>query len=643
MRAYFFLLSGGLLMLSAGVRAQGAGSDAETSGGDAVRMAATAMNIWKEGDESKALRWAYEEGVLWKGLESCWYNTGDARYYKYIQHFMDRLVDKEGNILTYKMEDYNLDNILCGRLLLLLYKVSNQEKYYKAAQVLRRQLREQPRTPEGSFWHKKRYTQQVWLDGLYMAQPFFAEWAATFHEDSAFNDIARQLVLIEKHTRDAKTGLLYHGWDASKQERWADKATGHSSNFWARAMGWYGMALVDVLDYFPVHHPGRKQLLAILDRYASAVAKVQDPSTGLWWDVLDKGGAPGNFPEASASCMFVYTLEKGVRMGWLPLSYRAVAKKGYAGVLKKFVNKGADGSEVLEGTVAVSGLGGQPYRDGSYAYYTGEKVVPNDPKGIGAFLLAAGEMEQLSTLGLGKGRTVLLDYYFNNEHKKDITGANVRYHYVWEDQANSGFSFWGTVFHRHGLRTDSLAVAPTAERLKKAAVYIIVDPDNEKESPAPNYPSPADIQAIYDWVKAGGALVLMSNDSANAEFTHFNKLAERFGIHFNLDDRNKVVGNNYEQGAFIMTGQDGIFKTTHKIYIKELSTLRLSGAARPRYTDKGDVIMATARIGKGTVFAVGDPWFYNEYLDGRKLPAEYENFNAANDLVKWIITEINAL
>ncbi|HVU57791.1 MAG TPA: glycoside hydrolase family 88 protein [Puia sp.] len=635
MRSYSFLLAG-LLVSSTCVHAQ-------TSGGDAVRMAGTVMNVWKDGDESKAPRWAYDEGVVWKGLESCWYNTGDARYYKYIQHFMDRLVDKEGNIPTYKLEDYNLDNILCGRLLLLLYKVSNQEKYYKAASLLRRQLQEQPRTAEGSFWHKKKYTQQVWLDGLYMAQPFYAEWAATFHEDSAFNDIARQMELIERHTRDIKTGLLYHGWDASKQERWADKATGHSPNFWARAMGWYGMALVDVLDYFPADNPERKKLLAILDRYAAAIARVQDPATGLWWDVLDKGGAAGNYPEASASCMFVYTLEKGVRMGWLPASYRAVAKRGYAGVLGKFVVNGADGSVSLAGTVAVSGLGGEPYRDGSYAYYTGEKVVPNDPKGVGAFLLAAGEMEQLPTLGLGKGRTVLLDQYFNNEHKKDITGAIVRYHYTWEDQANSGFSFWGTVFRRHGLRTDSLSVAPTAERLKKASVYIIVDPDNEKESPVPNYPGTADIQAIHDWVKAGGVLVLMSNDSANAEFEHFNKLASAFGINFNLDDRNKVVGDNYEQGAFVMTGQDGIFKTTRKIYIKELSTLRLSDPARARYTSKGDVIMATAKIGKGVVFAVGDPWFYNEYLDGRKLPAEYENFNAANDLVKWIITEINAL
>jgi unsaturated rhamnogalacturonyl hydrolase len=636
MKIYFSLLAGGLLMLSTGGYAQAPESDA-------VRMANTAMHIWKDGDGGKPSRWTYDEGVVWKGLESCWYNTGDARYYDYIQQSMDRLVDKDGNILSYKKEDYNLDNILCGRQLLLLYKVTNKAKYYKAASLLRRQLLEQPRTAEGSFWHKKRYEQQVWLDGLYMAQPFFAEWAATFHEDSAFNDIARQMVLIERHTRDARTGLLYHGWDASKQQRWADKATGHSPNFWARAMGWYGMALVDVLDYFPKDHPGRRQILAILNRYAAAISKVQDPATGLWWDVLDKGSAKKNYLEASASCMFVYTLEKGVRMGWLPVSYRAVAKKGYAGVLKKFVHSGGEGGTTLEGTVSVSGLGGDPYRDGSFAYYTGEKVVPNDAKGIGAFLLAAGEMEQLPTLALGKGRTVLLDYYFNNEHKKDITGATVRFHYVWEDEANSGFSYWGTIFHRHGLRTDSLAVAPTAERLKKAAAYIIVDPDDEKESPMPHYPSEADIQAIHDWVKAGGVLILMSNDSANAEFTHFNKLASAFGIHFNFDDHNKVIGNNYEQGAFIMTGQDGIFKTTHKIYIKELSTLRLSDPAKARYTDKGDVIMATARIGKGAVFAVGDPWFYNEYLDGRKLPAEYENFNAANDLVKWIITEINVL
>jgi unsaturated rhamnogalacturonyl hydrolase len=623
-----------LLLCNAAVRAQSPVAAQDVA---SARMAATVMTLWKDSGDIHP-RWTYDEGVIWKGLENCWYNTGDARYFKYIQHMLDRLVDKDGNILTYKLEDYNLDNILCGRLLLLCYKTTGQEKYYKAAALLRRQLKEQPRTEEGSFWHKKKYTRQVWLDGLYMAQPFLAEWAATFHEDSLFDDITRQFVRIEEHTRDHKTGLLYHGWDESKEEKWADKATGHSPHFWARAMGWYGMALVDVLDYLPADHPDRKTLLAILDRFAGAVQKVQDPASGLWWDVLDRPGAAGNYTEASASCMFVYTLAKGVRMGYLPPASLTAAKKGYAGIVKKFITTDAGGLVSLQGTVSVSGLGGQPYRDGSYAYYTSEKVVPNDPKGVGAFLLAADEMEQLPTMGMGKQRTVLLDYYFDNERRKDITGASVRYHYVWEDQNSSGFSLLGHIFRRHGFRTDSLAVAPTAANLKNAAVYIIVDPDNEKESPRPNYPGPAEIGAIYDWVKAGGVLVLMSNDSANAEFLHFNQLAEKFGIHFNMDNRNQVVGSNYEQGALVMTGQDGIFRTTRKIYIKELSTLRLNAPAKARFTDKGDVIMAVSQIGKGKVFAVGDPWFYNEYLDGRKLPAEYENFNAANDLVKWLIT-----
>jgi len=248
----------------------------------------------------------------------------------------------------------------------------------------------------------------------------------------------------------------------------------------------------------------------------------------------------------------------------------------------------------------------------------------------------------LPAFGQGKEKTVLLDYYYNNEHK-DSAGVRVRYHYTWEDKANSGFSLWGDIFRQHGLRTDSLPVAPTADGLKRASIYIIVDPDDERESPSPHYPAPADIRAVYNWVKAGGVLVLMSNDSANAEFSHFNKLAERFGIHFNLDDRNKVVGHNFEQGAFILPAGDSIFKTTHKIYIKELSTLRLSGPAKPHFTDHGDVIMAVAKIGKGTVFAVGDPWFYNEYISGKILPAEYENYNAANDLVKWLITQIKVL
>jgi len=632
-----FLLA---ILIGASATAQssgGASAGSTTRAADpAVAMASTVMQLWPDTGDSSSIRWTYDNGVIWKGLEGLWYNTGDARYFKYVQRQMDRLVDKEGNIRTYKLEDYNLDNVLCGRILLMLYGVTGQKQYYKAATTLREQLRQQPRTTQGGFWHKKKYTEQVWLDGLYMAQPFFAEYAATFHEDSVFDDIAGQFARIETNTRDGRTGLLYHGWDESKREKWADPKTGHSPNFWARAMGWYGMALVDALDYFPAMHPGRKTLEQILARYAEAIKKVQDPGTGCWWDILDKPGEKGNYLEASASCMFVYTLAKAARKGYLPASYRQTAEKGWQGIQKRFLTADASGRTNFEGTVSVSGLGGNPYRDGSYAYYIGEKVIPNDPKGIGAFLLAADEMQ----MPLPTGKTVLLDEYFNSEHHNDIIGTSVRFHYIWSELDNNGYAIWGHIFRKLGAHTDTLAVAPTAANLAKANIYIVVDPDNEKESPSPNYPSDADIDAIENWVKAGGTLVLLSNDSANCEFTHFNRLASRFGIQFNFDCYHKVTGNQFEMGAFPigpMTVQDGIFKTSNKIYIKELSTLTLTSPAKPVFTDAGHNIMAVASVGKGTVFAVGDPWFYNEYTDGRKLPADFGNYNAARDLAQWLL------
>jgi unsaturated rhamnogalacturonyl hydrolase len=395
------------------------------------------------------------------------------------------------------------------------------------------------------------------------------------------------------------------------------------------------MALVDVMDHLPANK--RQPLEQILTRYAAAIKKVQDPASGCWWDILDKPNEKGNYLEASASCMFVYTLAKAVRKGYLPESYRSISVKGWEGIQKKFFKDPAGASATLEGTVSVSGLGGNPYRDGSYNYYVGEKVVPNDPKGVGAFLLAADEM----AMQPATGKTVLLDEYFNNEHHKDpVTGADTRFHYIWNERDNNGYAIWGHIFNKLGARTDTLPVAPTAANLGKASVYIIVDPDNEKESPSPNYPSDADINAIESWVKAGGALVLMANDSANCEFTHFNRLGARFGIQFNFDDYHKVTGSQFEMGAFngvSMTAQDGIFPNTKKIYIKELSTLSLSGPAKSVFTDAGHNIMAVARVGKGIVFAVGDPWFYNEYTDGRKLPADFENYNAARDLARWLL------
>ena len=606
----------------------------------AAEMAKTVMTIWKDSMTSngRPARWTYDQSVILKGIEGLWRATGEKKYYDYIQKSMDLFVDDNGNIRTYRYDEFTLDNVAPGRNLLLLYNVTGKEKYLKAVQTLRKQLSEQPRTNEGGFWHKKVYPYQMWLDGLYMAEPFFGEYANTFHEDTIFNDIARQFILMEKNSVDKKTGLLYHGFDESRKQKWADKTTGHSPNFWGRAMGWYGMGLVDALETFPVNHPKRNDLIQILNRFAKAVSKVQDTKTGLWWDVLNMPGKEKNYPEASASCMFVYALAKGVRLGYLPQSCLVVAKKGYDGILKTFI-KEENGLTNLNGTVSVSGLGGNPYRDGSYDYYMSEKVVVNDPKGVGAFIQAANEMEMLPTVSYGKGKTVLLDNFFNNEWRKDATGTNIRYHYVWDDRMNSGFATLGDIFHSYGVQTKSLESAPDVKNLKDADIYIIVDPDTEKETAKPNYMNEMYANAIADWVKAGGVLFLMTNDAGNADLQHTNILASKFGVKFNEDNYNLVEGTKFEQGAVMVPANSQVFKTAKKVYLKEVSTLQMTPPATAVLTKEGKNIVAVAKYGKGSVFIVGDPWIYDEYADGRRLTPDFDNFKAAQDMVKWAVDQ----
>jgi unsaturated rhamnogalacturonyl hydrolase len=479
----------------------------------------------------------------------------------------------------------------------------------------------------------------MWLDGLYMGEPFYAEYSATFHDDKAFDDIARQFILMERHSRDGRTGLLYHGWDESKKQRWADQSTGRSPNFWGRGMGWYAMALVDTIDYFPSNHPQRTELVAILNRLARAITNYQDRTSGLWYQVLDKGSAKGNYFESSAASMFVYALTKGVRKGYLPVNYLRVAQRGYRSIVDRFVKTDANGQVNFEGTVSVAGLGGNPYRDGSYEYYLSEKVVTNDPKGVGAFLLAANEMEISETQSIGKGRTVILDSFFNNEMRKDSTGRLMPYHYKWDELPNSGFSLWGNIFRTFGLKTETLSVAPTLGNLRSTDIYIVVDPDTKEETENPNFVESQHIKAITEWVKSGGVLVLMGNDVGNAEFDHFNQLAKQFGIEFKKDSRNRVQGNEYATGRLVISPPHPIFKSARNLFLKEVSTLQLTGPARAVLEDHGDKIMAVSKVGKGTVFAVGDPWLYNEYTDGRRLPPDYDNYKAAVDLTRWLIEQ----
>ena len=338
--------------------------------------------------------WDYTAGVVLLAIEAVGRRTGEARFLDYVQRNMEAVILPDGTIRSYELSEFNLDQVNQGKVLFPLLERTQQPRYRQAAELLREQLRRHPRTSEGGFWHKQIYPHQMWLDGLYMAAPFLAQYAATFGEVRAFDDVARQLLLVARHTRDPLTGLYYHGWDESRTQAWANPQTGTSPGFWGRATGWYAMALVDVLDQLPANHPDRDAIVRVLQQLAEAVAAVQDPVTGLWYQVLDQPNRTGNYHEASASSMFVYALARGVRQGHLPERFLAIARRGHDGLVRYLVRPGADGLPSLNGIVQVSGLGGKQQRSGTFEYYVSEPVVADDYKGVGPFILASLELDR---------------------------------------------------------------------------------------------------------------------------------------------------------------------------------------------------------------------------------------------------------
>ncbi len=356
----------------------------------AVRMAESVMIR----DSDKYDEWDYVTGTVMRGFEELWLITGERKYYNFIRENVDAVIKEDGTIVDYQLDKYNIDEINEGRMLLFLHKETGDEKYKKALEIIRSQLNTHPRTSEGGFWHKKRYPYQMWLDGLYMGMPFYTEYSQLFNEPENYDDIVNQFILIEKYTRDPQTGLLYHGWDEKKEQEWADSETGLSQCFWGRGIGWYAMALVDVLDYLPEEHPGTNELQDIFRRLAKAIAKVQDKESNVWWQVLDKPSKEGNYLEASASSMFVYALAKGVREGYICDSYKTVAEKGYRGIIDQFITVDDRGIVSLNQICKTAGLGYG--RDGSFHYYAYEEdKVSNDGKGVGPFITASVEIHKL--------------------------------------------------------------------------------------------------------------------------------------------------------------------------------------------------------------------------------------------------------
>ena len=360
------------------------------------RMAQSEMQRFPEPwmiEKAKKPRWGYTHGLVVKSMLEEWKHTGDTAYYNYAKIYADSLIDTDGKIKTMKYLSFNIDNINAGKILFDFYEKTGDGRYKVAMDTLRKQLAEQPRTSEGGFWHKLVYPHQMWLDGLYMASPFMAQYGAEFNRPEWIDEAVKQFSLCHKHTYDAGTGLYHHAWDESKSQRWANPETGHSPNFWGRSIGWWFMALVDALDYIPEEHPGRADMISWIQGLADTLPKYQDKA-GLWYQVIDQPKREGNFPEASVTSQCMYAYAKAVNKGYIDAKYKAVAEKAFKGLKDKLLVENADGTLTLTRCCQVGGLGGHPYRDGSFEYYIGEKMRDNDAKATGPFIMGCIELNK---------------------------------------------------------------------------------------------------------------------------------------------------------------------------------------------------------------------------------------------------------
>lgn len=339
-------------------------------------------------------QWAYDYGVTWRGMEALYALTGEQKYVDYIRDAMDTFVDEEGHIRSYDYDTFNLDFICNGRQLLFLYKQTGEKKYLLAANTLREQLRHQPRTSDGGFWHKQCYPYQMWLDGLHMSAPFYTEYCLMTGDEEGLQDMARQLVLAYEHTLNPATGLNHHAWDESRGMPWADHETGRAAHCWGRAVGWYMLGLADVLELLPQAHPCHEMLRALFEKLARRM--LQARVDGVWMQVVDCPDRAGNYKESSGSCMMAAAMLKMARLGYVPEDVGAAAQESFRMIQREFVGQMLDGQMFLGKTCRGAGLGGTPYRDGSFDYYISEAVESWDLKGTGAYIQAACEMERIN-------------------------------------------------------------------------------------------------------------------------------------------------------------------------------------------------------------------------------------------------------
>jgi len=390
------------LVLVAAILAVAAVSCSKKEAPFSVRMVTSEMARCPEASHLDGLegrlKWNYTTGLELKAMLDVFDTYGDSSIFGYAEAWYDSIIDPTGSIATYKKSKFNTDHVCPGRTLFSLYEKTGKEKYRMAIDTLYSQLQDHPRTSEGGFWHKATYPWQMWLDGLYMAQPFYAEYNARFNpeevRDSVYRDIINHFEVVAKHTYDPETRLYRHAWDESKDMFWCDSVTGQSAHAWGRALGWYTMAIVEVLEWIPEGTEGRDRLVGILKGIVEVLPEWADAETGMWYQVLDRPGQEGNYVEATSSAMFIYAMLKGSRLGFLGKEVRKYALGCYEKYIDTFVRTDEEGLLNIDHCCAVAGLGGKENRSGDYDYYINEKVISNDCKGVGPFIWASLEVER---------------------------------------------------------------------------------------------------------------------------------------------------------------------------------------------------------------------------------------------------------
>lgn len=356
------------------------------------------IDSYLKGYQNYKSYWNYEDGTVLLGAKQMYEASQDEKYFNFIKDYLEYFIKEDGTIDHYEMDKFNIDSINSGKILFFMYDKTGEEKYRKAIEVMMDQLRSQPRCQCGNFFHKGIYPNQIWLDGLYMAQPFYMEYETRFEKKEKYNDIIGQFENAQKLLYNKKRGLCYHAYDEAREQFWADKKTGCSPNFWLRSIGWFLMALTDTMDSMSIEiFEQYKKLETMFKQMLKGILQYQDEDSKLFYQIVDRGDIAGNYLETSGSAMIAYAILKGCNMGVLLKEKYAVIGEGILSSLleKKLVEK--DGAFHLTGICQMAGLGpeNKPFRDGSIEYYLSEKVVDDDPKGVGPLMMAYSQYLQL--------------------------------------------------------------------------------------------------------------------------------------------------------------------------------------------------------------------------------------------------------